>query len=155
MNLYERMARQIGRTGAFGWLGPRLITPLDQFSHARHLPDSTFGTTLPLVYLTTKGRRSGLDRTVPLLGIPSESGSTVVAGTNWGRPNHPDWVHNLRSNPQAVLERSGITFQVVARSVAGAEHDRYWSRFTTVWPGYEGYRARAPRSIPLFVLEEP
>jgi len=155
MNPYETFARQIGRTRLLAWLGPRLFTRFDLYARRTGMPDSTSGTNFPLVYLTTTRRRSGEPRTVPLLGIPADDGGTVVAGTNWGGPQDPGWVHNLRVDPHAVLERAGETIDVTARPVEGPDYDRYWSQFVDMFPGYASYRTRTDRPFALFVLEEP
>lgn len=118
------------------------------------MPDSTLGTNFPLVYVTTTGRRSGEPRTVPLLGIPADDGGTVVAGSNWGGSQDPGWVHNLRADAHAVLERSGESIDVIARPVVGRDYDRYWSQFVDVFPGYASYETRTVRRFALFVLEE-
>ena len=154
MNPYRRLMRRLGRARLLAWLGPRVLTPFDQLSHGKRIPDTTLGLGLPLVYLTTKGRRTGLDRTVPLLGIPHDDGGTVVPGTNWGSPHHPAWVHNLRSEARATLELDGASIDVIATPIEGSEYEQYWQRFTAIWPGYDDYRRRAHRTIALYVLEE-
>lgn len=153
MNPYQRFAIGFGRTRLFAWLGQTVVRPYDSYSRGRRIPDSTLGTDLPLVYLTTTGRRSGLPSTIPLLAIPSDEGGTIIVGTNWGRPKRPDWVGNLSANPTAVLERDGVAAGVTASRVAAADFDRYWDRFNEIWP-YETYRKRSGRDPVMFVLTE-
>jgi F420H(2)-dependent quinone reductase len=80
---------------------------------------------LPVVMLTTTGARSGLQRTLPLLGIPQDD-SVVVIASNFGRSRDPGWYHNLRANPQAI----------------------------EIYPGWRQYRERAAhRRIPIIELK--
>ena len=119
MNPYQRFALGFGRPRLFAWLGRTLVRPYDSYSKGRRIPDSPLGTDLPLVYLTTTGHRSGVPSTIPLLAIPSDEGGTIIVGTNWGRPQRPDWVGNLRANPTAVLERDDVATGVTASPVVG------------------------------------
>ena len=153
MNPYQRAVLRLGRTRLFAWLGPRLFDPIDRYARGHPIPATTLGTTLPLVYLTTTGRRSGDDRTIPLLGISTDETGTLVAGTNWGRHEDPGWVHNVRANPEAILDAGYGPIPVRAREVTGDEWNSQWARCTAVWPGYEQYRMRSGRDIALFVLE--
>jgi len=153
MNPYQRFVVLFGRTRMLAWLGRTFVRPFDSYSRGRRLPDSTLGTDLPLVHLTTTGRRSGLPSIIPLLEIPSDEGGTVIVGTNWGRPERPDWVANLQANPTAVLERDGVATDVIASTIVGSEFDRYWARFNEIWP-YETYRKRSGRDPVMFVLTE-
>ncbi len=153
MNPYARMVRRFGRTKVFAWLGPRFITPFDTVTHDHHLPHSNLGTQLPIAYLTTTGRHTGSEHTVPLLFVPGDGAAVVVAGTNWGRHREPGWVHNLRADPRAILERDDTTTTVVARPLSGREYDRYWELLTDLWPAYDVYRRRAGREVAAFALE--
>ncbi|MGF1661447.1 MAG: nitroreductase family deazaflavin-dependent oxidoreductase [Kineosporiaceae bacterium] len=109
-------------------------------------------TGLPTVVLTTRGARSGLPRTVPLIAVPHR-GDVAVIGSHWGRPTHPAWVANLRATPRATLERGRRSVAVVARPLEGAEAEEVWTRARALYPGYDGYRRRAGREIAVFRLE--
>lgn len=152
MNPYQRFAGRFGATRAFAWLGRTLIRPYDSYARGKWTPSSTLGLSFQLLYLTTTGRRSGQPRTVPLLGVQTEDGGAVVIGTNWGGPSHPDWVYNLQADPNAVLERDGMTTEVRARSVSEDEFEQYWNRFVALFPAYDAYRTRTDRRFEMFVL---
>jgi deazaflavin-dependent oxidoreductase (nitroreductase family) len=68
--------------------------------------------------LTTTGARSGLVRTLPVLGLPDGDGMILIA-SNFGRPHNPSWYHNLRANPQATIAVGGVSRAVVARELDG------------------------------------
>lgn len=58
---------------------------------------------LPVLLLTTTGRRTGMRRTAPLL-YHEDRGATLVVASNNGGPNNPDWYHNLVANPIVEVE---------------------------------------------------
>src|SRR5258708_8482157 len=55
-----------------------------------------------VLLLTTTGRRSGEQRTVPLSYIKDAS-SYVIAATNGSPVSHPGWVLNVLRHPQVTL----------------------------------------------------
>ena len=61
---------------------------------------------LPEVTLTVRGRKSGVPRSTPLLCVPHDGG-WLVAGTNWGGPKMPAWVHNLGDADEASVAVQG------------------------------------------------
>ena len=110
---------------------------------------------LPLLLLTTTGRRSGLPRTRTLLYV-QDARSYVVAGVNWGLPQHPDWCLNLISEPMVTVTIDGSLFTARAQLVGGPEWERLWSLLLRVWPAFAVDRHRAVaarREIPVFRLE--
>jgi deazaflavin-dependent oxidoreductase (nitroreductase family) len=153
VNPYRAALRVVGRTRAFAWLAPRVVTRLDLKLRGRRRALSSLGTGLPLLYLTTTGRQTGEPRTVPLLHVRTSTGAVVVAASNWGRRRHPSWSRNLDANPRARLAVSGAERDVVARRATPAEYARHWPELVAVWPGYASYRARARRDIRMYVLE--
>jgi deazaflavin-dependent oxidoreductase (nitroreductase family) len=107
---------------------------------------------LPVVTLTAVGARSGRPRTLPLVGIP-DGERVVLIASNFGRPHHPAWHHNLLANPEARLTSHGRTGIYIAHEATGAERGRYWGRAVDLYSGYTVYQARAGgRAIPVMVL---
>ncbi len=106
---------------------------------------------LPVVLLTTRGRRSGKERTVPLMYL--DDGGYVLVGSNGGAPGDPGWVLNLRARPDATIAVAGGRVAVRAEEVADpAEYDRLWQRIVAVAPNYDTYAGRTDRRIPLVRL---
>lgn len=118
------------------------------------LAPSTFGVDYPLCFLTTTGRKSGEQRTVPLFFACTTQGSPAIVATNFGQENHPAWALNLGADPTASLEIDGQSRRVMARLATEEELSALWPVFDGFWPGYKEYREIAPRSIKVFVLEE-
>ncbi len=66
---------------------------------------------LPVLLLTTTGRKSGKQRTVPVAYI-KDNNSYIVIASNSGQPKHPAWFHNIKSNPTATVQIGRSTFKV-------------------------------------------
>lgn len=107
---------------------------------------------LPSLRLTTTGRKSGLPRSTNLLYFPHD-GDFVLVGSNWGRPNHPAWTHNLRSHPDAVVALAGKEIPVRARELLDDEYDAMWKLLLDFWPGYSMEERSACRVLPIFELK--
>lgn len=106
---------------------------------------------LPQLFLTVPGRRSGAQRTTPLLCAPVDDG-WLVAGSNWGQPKPPAWVGNLVAVDTAQVAYGGRTVTVAPRELDGAERDAAWRTLNQVWPNYATYEQRTDRRIRVFLL---
>ncbi|HVB26592.1 MAG TPA: nitroreductase/quinone reductase family protein [Mycobacteriales bacterium] len=150
---YEALLRRWGHRRWFAAVGRRLV-PLDRLVvRASKGRLSTIGRHgLPTLILTTRGRRSGIERSVPLL-FARDADAIIVTASNWGQPHHPAWSANLLAEPHATVEVDGARVPVRAQLVDDAERARLWDLVTTVWPAYDTYAARAGRDIRLFRLE--
>ena len=78
---------------------------------------------MPVILLTTTGRKSGKTRTVPIMYIP-DGASYVVIGSNGGMDRHPGWYHNLKRQPEARVQVGRRQVRVRAEEVRGTERDR-------------------------------
>jgi len=106
-----------------------------------------------MLLLTTKGRRTGVRRVVPLLYVP-DGEAIIVIGSNWGGRRNPDWYWNVLADPHARVQAGPRKLRVEARIVGADERPRVWSLVTAQYPGYEAYAQRLGgiREIPLVVL---
>ena len=107
---------------------------------------------LPIVLLTTTGRRSGRRRTVPLCSLPRGESYVVIASYG-GLDRPPSWWLNLQRDPHATVQLGRTTRAVVARETTSDERNRLWAEVTAIAPGYLGYERRTSRRIPVVVLE--
>jgi deazaflavin-dependent oxidoreductase (nitroreductase family) len=106
----------------------------------------------PVLLLTTTGRRSGQPRTAPVLYL-EDGDRLVVIGSNAGNARPAAWALNLQADPAAEVEVRGRRRQVRARLTSGEERDELWRRMNEQYGGFEDYRARTARDIPVLVLE--
>jgi deazaflavin-dependent oxidoreductase (nitroreductase family) len=106
---------------------------------------------VPILLLTTTGRRSGQRRTSALIFGRDGDDYLIVASTG-GAPNHPRWYLNLVANPDAEIQVRADHIPVVARTASPEEKPRLWKVMTNNWPNYDVYQTRTDREIPLVVL---
>ena len=107
---------------------------------------------LPVLLLTTIGRKSGQPRTQPLAYTRVGDGYAVIASKG-GAAQHPLWYLNLRANPLAEVTVGRNTWQVRARDAEGEERERLWRALADLYPGYDRYAQKTGRRIPVAVLE--
>ena len=105
----------------------------------------------PVLLLSTTGRKTGRERTTPLLYLEDGENLVVVASVG-GAPRHPDWYWNLKANPEARVQMQERTLRVRAQEAEGDEKHRLWRRVVEMYPPYEDYQRRTEREIPVFVL---
>ena len=107
---------------------------------------------MPVLLLTTRGRRSGTPRTRALMYVPDGPRFVVIASF-LGEPRHPDWWLNLRADPRAEVEIGSRHVAVLAREADGDERERLWTAVVARQKDYEEYQQRTTRRIPVVVLE--
>ena len=105
----------------------------------------------PVLLLTTTGRRSGKQRTVPLLYL-RDGGNVVLVASNGGAVRHPTWWLNLQTTPEAWIQVKGIRRRVKAEQASAADKQRLWPRLTAMYPGYKRYQEITDRDIPVVIL---
>jgi deazaflavin-dependent oxidoreductase (nitroreductase family) len=106
----------------------------------------------PVLLLTSKGRKSGKERTTPLLYL-DEGRDWIVAGSNAGDDRHPAWWLNLKIHPVATVQIGGSVKRVRAREASEEEKTFLWPRFVDMYADYEVYQQRTVRKIPIVILE--
>ncbi len=106
----------------------------------------------PVLLLTTTGRRSGQQRTAPVLYLAHDD-RVIVIGSNAGNVREPAWSLNLKANPDAEVEIRGERRRVHARVTDGDERADCWRAMNDQYGGFEHYDARTTRDIAVFVLE--
>lgn len=107
---------------------------------------------LPVLMLTTKGRKSGEPRTSVLTYLP-KGRSAVVFASNAGEPKHPVWWLNLVADPRAQVQIGRETTAMLAREADGEERRQLWDELVRASPSYAEYERRTTRRIPVVVLD--
>ncbi len=107
---------------------------------------------VPIVILTTRGRKTGALRKTPLMRVTDGELYAVIASLG-GAPQHPVWYLNLLADPEVTLQDKGVRRRYLARTVQGDERREWWNRAVSVWPDYTDYQTRTDREIPVVVMD--
>ena len=110
--------------------------------------DKTWGA----LRLTTVGRRSGQERSV-IVGYYEDGPNLVTMAMNGWVEEEPAWWLNLQAHPQARVQLTDGTRQVVAHAATGAERDRLWDRWRSLDKDLDGYARRRPTETDVVVFE--
>lgn len=108
---------------------------------------------MPVLKLTTTGRKSGQKRLV-MLTSPIQIGDTwVIVASKGGDDDHPAWFLNLQDNPTVDVDIRGTKSTRIARIATADERAKLWPDITAQYANYGGYQNRTDREIPLVFLE--
>lgn len=107
---------------------------------------------LPIAQLRMIGAKTGKPRTITLVCLPDDDRFALIA-TNFGQKHNPGWYHNLKAHPECQVQRQGMMETFIAHEACGDEYEKYWQLGVSYYGGYEAYKARAGRKIPVMVLE--
>lgn len=149
---FSRMVQRMGASPRFAKVAPAIVPRLDRFlsriSGGRFLSSSGI---VPSMVLVTTGARTGQERESPLATVV-DGDCFYVVGSNWGKPHHPAWSHNLLANPAATVVFHGRRIPVVAELLDHDEKAAEWPSLTAIWPAYDAYEARTERALRVFRL---
>lgn len=108
---------------------------------------------MPVVELTTTGRKSGQPRTVLLTSPVQEGDAVIVVASKGGEDTHPAWFLNLRDDPAVKVGVGGKPAAAYTATVlADDERDALWPQIEASYKGYAGYQRKTDRKIPLVRL---
>jgi deazaflavin-dependent oxidoreductase (nitroreductase family) len=107
---------------------------------------------VPVIILTTRGRKTGALRKAPLMRV-SDGEKYAVVASRGGAPEHPVWYLNLLADPVVTLQDKAVKKQYRAHTATGDERDEWWARAAAVWPDYDTYQSKTDREIPIVILE--
>ena len=108
---------------------------------------------MPVVMLTTTGRKTGRKRTTMLTSPVQEDDRIVLVASYGGDPRHPAWFLNLQEQPEVDVVMAGRSGRRRARVASAEDKERLWPQVTAKYKGYAGYQERTTRDIPLVLLE--
>jgi deazaflavin-dependent oxidoreductase (nitroreductase family) len=155
-NPFQRGMQSFASSKPGAWLFSKALRHLDnvvlRLSRGRTTtPELLAG--LPVIDVTTTGRKSGLRRTSHLISVPFGD-SLALLGTNFGQQATPAWVLNLEAEPRATVSRRGVTREVVARAATAEESAQVLEDSARVYGGYLKYQQRIThRRLRIFLLE--
>ncbi len=108
---------------------------------------------MPVLELTTIGRKSGQPRAVMLTSPVQEGDKVVIVASRGGDDTNPAWFVNLRDNPDVQVALGGKPKAPYTATIADAdERARLWPKITADHKNYAGYQTKTDREIPVVVL---
>ncbi len=108
---------------------------------------------LTVIQLTTVGARTGAERTNDLVAVPEGTTTWIVAASAGGAAKHPAWFFNMARNPDKIwLSAGNGKVKVQADTLKGEEREAAWNKLVAVYAGYNGYRKKTDREIPVLRL---
>jgi deazaflavin-dependent oxidoreductase (nitroreductase family) len=138
-------------TWFYSQVGARIDGPLVRLSGGRI---SSVAGLFPVVLLTARGARRGIERTVPLVYF-TDGDDVILMASSFGRPKFPSWYHNVKANPDVRLEAMGTGGDYTATETEGEERDRLYALAKQVYRGYGIYEERTAgiRHVPVLRLK--
>jgi deazaflavin-dependent oxidoreductase (nitroreductase family) len=135
-------------------IGARIVTGFHEavfrLTNGR-LANRGFG--MPVLILTSTGRKTGKRRTT-MLTSPVQDGERIVLVASYGGDDrHPTWFLNVRDNPDVEITMDGKTRSMRARVASPEEKADLWPRVVAAYSGYGQYQRRTDRDIPLVICE--
>jgi len=106
----------------------------------------------PILLLTTKGRKSGLPRTIAIIFTAYQGGWVIIASKG-GSPTHPKWYLNILDDQNVQVQVKGDVYEAKARTAESPEREAIWAEAIKTWASYDIYQSRTERLIPVVVLE--
>ena len=130
------------------WVIKHVASPLDPLIFkATNGRLTTMGPpAMPMLTLTTVGRKSGKPRAVHLACFEHEGDHLVVASA-MGQQKHPAWRYNIEANPEVQVQLSGESFAARARVLSDSEKAKVWGRVKKTIPQMNVYEKRTDRNI--------
>jgi deazaflavin-dependent oxidoreductase (nitroreductase family) len=105
----------------------------------------------PMILLTIKGRKSGQERTTPLVYLP-QGDRVFVFASKGGAPEDPDWYKNLVANPDVTVEIGDEKYAARAVVITGAGRDELFARQMAEAEQFRTYQTNTDRVIPVVEL---
>lgn len=109
---------------------------------------------MPVLELTTTGRKSGQPRSTMLTSPAQEGNDLVIVASRGGDDTHPAWFLNLRDKPDVQVALGGKPKRPYTAHIADAdERARLWPKITADHKNYAGYQKKTDREIPVVILK--
>lgn len=113
---------------------------------------SAFPWGIPVLLLTTVGRKTGLPRTLPLIFM-EDGNDIIVVGSRGGLPTEPLWYKNLVANPECEVQIKRRKLKAHSRTASAEERELLWPKLVAHYPDFASYATWTERVIPVVILE--
>lgn len=150
---YAGLVNRFSATRPGSWLVKHVASRIDPviFRLSKGRFTSTGRPTLPMLTLTTTGRRSGRPRDVQL-AYHDHDGDRLVVASAMGQEHHPAWSHNLEADPEVLVLVRGETYSARATRLSDEEKAALWPQIATTIPQMHTYVRRTDRNIRVYRL---
>lgn len=105
----------------------------------------------PTLLLTTRGRKTGKARTIPLVYV-MDGDRFIIAAAYAGSDRDPVWWLNLKHTDEGVVQVMRRQVRVRPAVARPEEREEFWRRLVAMYPSFTEYQSRTPRQIPIIVL---
>ena len=149
------MAEASGSKELPGWIKNHLDRYIATNGEDGYLWDASLGGgkgMIPTLLLTTTGRKSGRELTLPLIFGRSGEDYVVVASKG-GAPEHPAWYLNLDANPTVKVQVKADKFTARSHTANAQERAALWPKMVEIYGPYADYQKKTDRQIPIVVLQ--
>jgi deazaflavin-dependent oxidoreductase (nitroreductase family) len=106
---------------------------------------------LPTLLLTCVGRKSGENRTTPLIFLQNGE-DMVVVGSLAGYDTHPAWYLNVSANSECSVQLDNDKRKAVARDATAEEREELWPKLTAMFPPWGFFQEQTDRPFSIVVL---
>ena len=142
-DLYLRVMRRMGHYRWFSLMIKHGGSQVDRaLIHASRGRLSLGGPEMTTMLLTTTGRTSGKERTVPLYYV-RDGNNLVAVCENFGLDTASSWPQNLLADPKARIEIGGTAANYLSRPATEEEVVRNMPRLIDMWPAHDTYVKRS------------
>lgn len=147
------MVNNLGASRIGVWLIKHFLSPFQRWiyksSGGKVL--SSIGSDRAVLLLTTKGRRTGKERTIPVFYVRHGDAVAICNVRPRNERTNP-WVINLRTHPLAQLQIGGDVSEYIAREATDKETTHLWPRLVELWPAFRVHYEYGGRRT-IFILE--
>ena len=106
---------------------------------------------MPVLLLTTTGRKTGKQRTTPVVYL-RDGNDYLISASNGGFDSHSTWYDNLVANPEVHLEIEDRPVTAHVTITEGKERDRLYGLFKKASKNFVKYEQSTSRIIPVVRL---
>ena len=139
---FTRAVQRVGQarsfTVAMRYAGTKLDRVLYRASRGRI---TLSGPSLPIMLLTTRDRKTGEPRTVPVFYV-RHGHNLVATDENFESAGSGSWPGNLRSDPRVTIQIGSTVASYRARPATAEEIDHTMQELRSIWPAYDTYLQR-------------
>lgn len=106
---------------------------------------------LPTLLMTSTGRKSGEERTTPLVFF-ANGDDCIIVGSLAGYDTHPAWVHNLNAKPECQIQKDADVYAAIARDITDEERSALWSQMVAMFPPWGYFQEQTDRPFAIKVV---